>query len=996
MHTNPSLIVFHEMGTGKTVTGLLCAIDFLRQDIHNTVYIVASKTLIANWEKELVRFVVDSSPLLSRISVGTIYDMKTKFKRTKFEPFADRHLMVIVDESHNYKSAYLEKKTLKSKKKTEHAKKLGIRTTKAGITMTTKKTIKLAKTARTPDIVTAGRRHRIMKKDSYFLLLTAVNIAKKMLFLTGTPFRNSIHDLKNMLQIIMILNDLSQKPTLASSPYNLHVTNRTEVASFMATPSIDLPTDEDIQKNTAEARIKINRLRNMIDYEKRSGDFPPYRIFYEMITPDPEFIRRFLKEKGTKKSVAFTRQRILSISLGGTAAAATAATAATAAAPVPDDTATTTTTVVTKPPDILSGKVQYLMGNVGAEQYELKYDDYIKTEKPILTRVPDLSETKSIIYSGLNIEYIEKTLPVLLRSIPGNEHLQIFFITGNVSKENREKARTEFNTLRKNAVLIISPAAKEGVDLKGVGHVFFIDGVWNPAEFEQIIGRAIRNKSHVEYPGVEVMVHILFDKHKEFPQEAMDTAVGKKYKVMKVFKDITADFNVEKDNLKTVASVAPSLLSLVPIELTQKQKYKTTFGIDYIKEEDDHLDLMQALCVRYTNSIYGPIPDNTAKIFSRIYNHEDYKAFETYFEQIRRIGDVDIILLSLEQSSSHDKVDCTHSSVRIKASSKTPLSSLKNLTLIMCSLNEGSFGHYGIFVFDPSTPDRVYYYDSMLDSNRNDNHYFIKFKTRIGKHFVLPATVIIDFPSSPPSGGYGPRTVYSMEITGGDVDVINPYVPSLTEPYKGKEKEWCIKLQALGSDNQNQFCYMWSILYMLCKVIFLKKEKTTMDWMDFIRQVCSRQILPLIVIKTFIQITKNVMRPEIRDIWTRIPMLSQYFPLVTTNATSYKDCFDMSKDEFDLYNIQFHHTSGPNLIDAWKQLSTHLKDIRLEKADLSTYKNDELRDAIINKLQPVLDHRGGVFDPAVPMTYPTIVHDLSHTPLHITSASLRPKSPKRI
>jgi hypothetical protein len=966
MDTNSSLIVFHEMGTGKTVTGLLCAIDFLSKDINNIVYVVASKTLMANWEKEKEAFLVPGSPLASRIFTGTIYDFKNKFKRSTFEPFDQRRLMLIVDESHNYKSAYLERKTIKTKLASVSI--TGKKSKKTTTVITVTRPSRLSRIEGTPPIVTANRRHRIMKKDSYFLLTATVNIAKKVLFLTGTPFRNTIHDLKNMLQMILILNQLSRTPTLTTSPFDLKVTNKTDVKTFMSAPVMKLPSDEEIKNKSATARREIENLRKMLDYEKRSGDFPPYKIFYEMITPEKAFLKRFLKEKGTKKSVAFTRQRIMSI---GFKKSPTAASASASASPSATE-AKTPAPALTKE---LSGKVEYLLGGIPADQYELKYDDYVRSDTHMISRVPNLADTKSVIYSGLNISFLEDQLPDLLRSRPGNEDLQIFFITGNVSKEKREKARTEFNALRNNAVLIISSAAKEGVDLKGVGHVFFIDGVWNPAEFEQIMGRAVRSGSHALYPGVEVQVHILFDKHKEFPQEAMDAAVGKKYTVMKVFKDMTADFNVGKDNAITQKQQKQrrSSLALIPIELTQKEKYKTTFGIEYEADEDDHLDVYQALSVKYTDSIYGPIPDNTAKIFSRVYNHDDSRAFETYFDQLRRIvegGKIDITLMVFEQNPRDDRIGSEHSTFKVSKKGKTDMSKLKDMSLFLCSTMESDFGHYGVFVLDPATPDKVYYYDSMLHSNEDKNFYLVEFKKLMNRYFILPSQIVVDFPEGP----YGPDKIYSMEATGGNPDLENPYVDA-TKKFTESEKEWCIKFQTLCSDNQNQFCYMWSILYMLCKILFLKGI-STVDWKDFLSSLCRLHLLPLVVIKIFITLTIRIMPAEIRQIWSTVPLLGQYFNLITTNATDYAGSFDMSKKDFDLYKIVFPYTSNPNLISTWQVLVGHLKKIRLEKADLEQYKNESVTKAILAELQPVLStHK--VFQPTVPMTYPQIVDALA-------------------
>jgi len=1013
MDTNSGLIVFHEMGTGKTVTGLLCAIDFLVQDINNTVYIVATKTLVANWEKEILQFIVPNSPLISRIFIGTIYDFKKTFKRSKFQPYDDRSLMIIVDESHNYKSEYLTSKIIGKTKNTAttSASTANTAATAAAMAIKTSKTIpkpRLTRAAVTPTLRTPRGKHRIMKKDSYYLLMATVNIAKKVLFLTGTPFRNSMKDLNNMLQMILILNDLHRRPMEVTSPYDISVSNATDISTFMNTPRMPLPSDEDLKEGKAGAKILVKNLKNMIDYEDKSGEFPDYKIFFEKITPPESFLKSYRDMKSGHKTseVAYVRSRIFSIGrtspkkLVSPSSKVPMVQSQSQSLPVPVQMPETTTmvaiplkTAVPRTTRELSGKIKYLMHNVSAQQYELIYDDYIMNEHGNETWIPiDLPESKIVIYSGVSIDYIQNNLPKLLVTVPGWEGLKFFFITGKMSAKARKEAREGFNAMTKNAVLIISPAAKEGVDLKGVGHVYFLDGVWNPAEFEQIMGRAIRTGSHKDYPGIVVQVHMLFDNHKEFPQEIMDEAVKKKYQVMKVFKDIAhgeggdEGFNVEKTNPNPVTPRLKKQLKLVPIQLTQKQKYPARYGIQYHKQSDDHMDLYQALAVKYTGSIYGPIPDNTAKIFGRIYNHTDYRAFETYFREIRRIaerGVVDIVLIEFNQyDHKKDVMYSEFSSIAFHSSSskRIDISSLTNMTVFFCSIDENDSGHYGIFIFDPAKKNEMFYYDSMLRSNEQEegkNYYLDQFRHKLSKYFVLPSTLKIDFPS----GIYDEANIYSMEATGGNIDLLSPYI-DIDIPFSQAQKEWCIKFQTLCSDNQNQFCYIWSILYMLCKVLFLKKISKT-DWTQFIKKICRIRLLPLVVIKLFIKLSIGIMPAEIQQIWKTIPLLRDYFGIITTNATAYNESFNMANSDFGLYNITIKSRGkttlhSTNLIDTWNVLVKNIYNynIRLEKMDTDKYKNDRLVEDILQKLQPVLDSEK-VFQPDIPMTYAEIVEALN-------------------
>lgn len=71
-------------------------------------------------------------------------------------------------------------------------------------------------------------------------------------------------------------------------------------------------------------------------------------------------------------------------------------------------------------------------------------------------------------------------------------------ITGQTSKEDRDKAVYALNSGKVQGI-ILSPAGGEGLDLKGIRHVFILDPAWNTATFNQSVGRAVRRGSHNEY-----------------------------------------------------------------------------------------------------------------------------------------------------------------------------------------------------------------------------------------------------------------------------------------------------------------------------------------------------------------------------------------------------------------------------------------------------------------------------------------------------------------
>jgi hypothetical protein len=82
--------------------------------------------------------------------------------------------------------------------------------------------------------------------------------------------------------------------------------------------------------------------------------------------------------------------------------------------------------------------------------------------------------------------------------------------------------------------LVITDAGAESLDLKGVRHVVMIDGVWNKALQDQIVGRGQRFRSHAHLPKAKQTIHawkliLDFDDEKS-PERLMHDLVEQKAK----------------------------------------------------------------------------------------------------------------------------------------------------------------------------------------------------------------------------------------------------------------------------------------------------------------------------------------------------------------------------------------------------------------------------------------------------------------------------------
>jgi superfamily II DNA or RNA helicase len=102
--------------------------------------------------------------------------------------------------------------------------------------------------------------------------------------------------------------------------------------------------------------------------------------------------------------------------------------------------------------------------------------------------------------------WLEYGIDILVEAMNYN-NISFNIITGQT--KNREQIIDDFNLGMFNTLLITS-AGSEGIDLKNVENVFIFDPVWNPSGIEQIIGRAVRYKSHLDLPFHRRVVNIYY------------------------------------------------------------------------------------------------------------------------------------------------------------------------------------------------------------------------------------------------------------------------------------------------------------------------------------------------------------------------------------------------------------------------------------------------------------------------------------------------------
>jgi SNF2 family DNA or RNA helicase len=95
----------------------------------------------------------------------------------------------------------------------------------------------------------------------------------------------------------------------------------------------------------------------------------------------------------------------------------------------------------------------------------------------------------------------------LLQKYMSDSNIPYYIIEGSTSNTNRFAIVKNFNDNKKK-ILLITSAGAEGLDLKGTKHVILMEPFWHKSRNKQVIGRAVRYKSHSHLPENEQFVKI--------------------------------------------------------------------------------------------------------------------------------------------------------------------------------------------------------------------------------------------------------------------------------------------------------------------------------------------------------------------------------------------------------------------------------------------------------------------------------------------------------
>lgn len=164
------------------------------------------------------------------------------------------------------------------------------------------------------------------------------------------------------------------------------------------------------------------------------------------------------------------------------------------------------------------------------EAFALVKDSYFDNDKmlfnfspktlAIYKNITKFGKQKHLVYSnfvnvsGLNLIVRALTTRGWIKYEPGKKlnpkqnFKRYISWDGSVGEKERTRIKEAFNSPEningKNIrVILISPAGTEGIDLKCIRKVHIMEPYWHMTRIQQVIGRAIRYKSHIDLPPKE-------------------------------------------------------------------------------------------------------------------------------------------------------------------------------------------------------------------------------------------------------------------------------------------------------------------------------------------------------------------------------------------------------------------------------------------------------------------------------------------------------------
>jgi len=324
------------------------------------------------------------------------------------------------------------------------------------------------------DVTVFDEAHRLGRLDSKRSAL-AKAAPGKVVFLTGTPVRNE------PAEILPLLHAVAKDRRLPKSREEF---NKRFIGKRLIKPSMWArlfkgikPGEEQFLQNKYEI---ANLVRGRVDFHPSNGEFPTMTVKQVPVNMSDAQTNVYNGLLNTNPMLAYKVRRNLppnrreSSQLNAFLAGIRQAS---------NDPSTYDQTLTGLRPIDRSPKYRQMFGS-------------------IVGRIKQDPNFKGVVYSN----YLKSGVEPLAQELAAAKVPSGVF-HGGLSDSQRKQLVNDYNS-GKLKVLLISGAGSEGLDLKGTKLVQIMEPHWNDARIRQVIGRAVRNRSHAHLPENERHVEV--------------------------------------------------------------------------------------------------------------------------------------------------------------------------------------------------------------------------------------------------------------------------------------------------------------------------------------------------------------------------------------------------------------------------------------------------------------------------------------------------------
>ncbi len=225
-----------------------------------------------------------------------------------------------------------------------------------------------------------------------------------------------------------------------------------------------------------------------------------------------------------------------------------------------------------------------------SRQFTNTIDDFKKL-KAVAKMIKKQKNSRNIIY----LAFVENGVKEL-RKIMKDMGLNNMVVSGNEGAKEKQTAVRNYNNGNIRNI-IITKAGAEGLDLKRTTNIFIVDQPWNESTRSQIVGRAVRYKSHADLPLKDRVVNVynvfnIYPSEKEFISKIVKINNDAKFSILtQVIKSQKKKENEQSKKVEDIDLKLPQFIMISDEEKAEAKKkglsnaelYKNTFN-KYAKE----------------------------------------------------------------------------------------------------------------------------------------------------------------------------------------------------------------------------------------------------------------------------------------------------------------------------------------------------------------------------------------------------------------------------